>query len=137
WDPTGDKTVPMHSPAMTGDNGVQMSHGTIHDAPTVEATAAASPEPFEIIETDEGTTVIMTDNRFAPKDITVKAGKPLTFINEGANWHSVAGADGAIAIDQLGAGESYTVTLDTPGTYNLICKHHLRQGMTAKLIVTE
>jgi plastocyanin len=90
-----------------------------------------------VIESDEGTTVIMTDNRFGPKDITVKAGTPLTFINEGANWHSVAGADGAIAIDQLAAGDSYTVVLDTPGTYNLICKHHLRQGMTAKLIVTE
>jgi plastocyanin len=127
----------MHSPNIPDDNGMQMSHGDIHVAPTAEATAAASPEPFEVIETDEGTTVIMTDNRFAPKDITVKAGTPLTFINEGANWHSVAGADGAIDIDQLGAGESYTVTLDTPGTYNLICKHHLRQGMTAKLIVTE
>jgi FtsP/CotA-like multicopper oxidase with cupredoxin domain len=137
WEATGQKTVPMHSPAMTDDAGMQMSHGTVHEAPTVEATAEASPEPFEVIESDEGTTVIMTDNRFAPKDITVKAGKPLTFINEGANWHSVAGADGAISIDQLAAGDSFTVVIDTPGTYNLICKHHLRQGMTAKLIVTE
>jgi FtsP/CotA-like multicopper oxidase with cupredoxin domain len=136
WDPTGEKTVPMHSPNTPDENGIQMSHGTTHDAPTAEATAAASPEPFEVIESDEGTTVIMTDNRFAPKDITVKAGTPLTFVNEGANWHSVAGAEGAIDIDQLGAGESVTVVLDTPGTYNLICKHHLRQGMTAKLIVT-
>lgn len=133
WDPTGEKTVPMHSPNMPEDIGMQMNHG---DEPTAEAPAA-SPEPFEVIESDEGTTVIMTDNRFAPKEITVKAGTPLTFINKGANWHSVAGADGAINIDQLGAGESSSVVLDTPGTYNLICKHHLRQGMTAKLIVTE
>ena len=114
-----------------------MNHGTSHETPPVDASALASPEPFEVIETDTGTTVILTDNRFAPKEITVKAGTPLTFINEGANWHSVAGADGAIDIDQLASGESYTVVIDTPGTYNLICKHHLRQGMTAKLIVTE
>ncbi len=49
----------------------------------------------------------------------------------------MAGADGAINVDQLASGDSYTVVIDTPGTYNLICKHHLRQGMTAKLIVTE
>ena len=44
----------------------------------------------------------MTDNRFAPKDVTVKAGTPLTFVNEGANWHSVAGADGASTSISLG-----------------------------------
>ncbi len=135
WDPTGEKTVPMHAPAVTGDNGMQMNHGTTHDAPA--ATSVASPEPFEVIESDTGTTVILSDNRFAPKSITVKAGTPLTFVNEGANWHSVAGADGAIDIPQLAAGQSESVVIDTPGTYNLVCKHHLLQGMTAKLIVTE
>lgn len=135
WDPTGQKTVPMHGPAVTGDNGMQMNHGTTHDDP--EATSVASPEPFEVIESDTGTTVILSDNRFAPKSITVKAGTPLTFVNEGANWHSVAGADGAIDIPQLAAGQSESVVIDTPGTYSLVCKHHLLQGMTAKLIVTE
>lgn len=96
----------------------------------------ATSQPFEVVETDEGTTVTIVDNRFLPKEITVKAGTSLTFINDGANWHSVAGANGLIDIDQLASGASYTVTIDTPGEYNLICKHHLRQGMTAKLIVT-
>ena len=61
----------------------------------------------------------------------------MTFVNQGANWHSVAGADGLIDLGQLDPGESYSVILDTPGTYTLICKHHMRQGMTATLIVTE
>ena len=136
WDPTGEKTVPMHSPNHAGRQ--RHADESRHEPRRPgRRRPAASPEPFEVIETDEGTTVIMTDNRFAPKDITVKAGTPLTFVNEGANWHSVAGADGAINIDQLAAGETYTVVIDKPGTYNLICKHHLRQGMTAKLIVTE
>jgi plastocyanin len=105
----------------------------------IEATqqpVEAAQQPFEVVETDEGTTVTVVDNRFMPKEITVKAGTPLTFVNDGANWHSVAGANGLFDIDQLAAGASYTVTIDTPGEYNLICKHHLRQGMTAKLIVT-
>jgi plastocyanin len=116
------------------------------DEPDVPATAAtpnqAEPtmgpsDPQDVVETDEGTTVSLVDNRFMPTVIKVKAGTPLTFVNNGANWHSVAGADGMIDIDQLASGASYTVVIDKPGEYHLICKHHLRQGMTATLIVTE
>lgn len=163
WDVTGEKPAPMHEPMMD-ENGIPMDHGAMHDEPAASpvadtpvetaesgqlnapiATSAAgesdipvvaTSQPFEVVETDEGTTVTIVDNRFLPKEITVKAGTSLTFINDGANWHSVAGANGLIDIDQLASGASYTVTIDTPGEYNLICKHHLRQGMTAKLIVT-
>jgi FtsP/CotA-like multicopper oxidase with cupredoxin domain len=113
------------------------------DAPAAVATpASADPtmepaDPADVVETDEGTTVSLVDNRFMPSVITVKAGTPLTFVNNGANWHSVAGADGMIDIDQLASGASSTVVIDQPGEYHLICKHHLRQGMAATLIVTE
>ena len=155
WNTEDGKTVPMHSPEMPGGMDMNMGHDSGMDgmsgeaipvdAASVEATPVdtaadapdASTQPAQVIETDEGTTVILSDNRFAPKEITVKTGTPLTFINEGANWHSVAGANGLINVDQLASGASYTVVIDEPGTYNLICKHHLRQGMTAKLIVTD
>jgi FtsP/CotA-like multicopper oxidase with cupredoxin domain len=150
WATDDGKTVPMHSPSMPDTMNMNMGHdgmdtsaveaspaASAADAPDAPETAGATPETFDVIESDQGTTVILTDNRFAPKEITVKAGTPLTFVNEGANWHSVAGADGLINVDQLASGASYTVVIDKPGTYNLICKHHLRQGMTAKLIVTE
>lgn len=133
WDPSGEKTVPMHSPAVDPAHGATMHHAPAADDPA----ASTADEPFEVITTDEGTVVEMVDNRFMPKEIEVKAGTPLTFVNKGANWHSVAGADGMVDIDQLGSGESASVTIDTPGTYTLICKHHLRQGMTARLIVSE
>ena len=94
-------------------------------------------DPADVSETDDGTIVSLVDNRFMPGVITVKAGTPLTFVNNGANWHSIAGADGLIDVDQLAAGASYTVVIDKPGEYHLICKHHLRQGMAATLIVTE
>ncbi len=169
WDPTGEQSVPMHSPALSGGTGMSMDHtangshdGPVattqvisSDAPIVTSAAdesdipiaqianiqgdipLAPTEPTDVVETDQGTIVSLVDNRFMPKVITVKAGTPLTFINEGANWHSVAGANGLVDADQIASGESFTVTIDTPGEYNLVCKHHLRQGMTAKLVVTE
>ncbi len=139
---------PSVEPAATSSAGepnapLATSAAGASDAPVSTAEAGEpqptmSPsDPKDVVVTDQGTIVTLVDNRFAPKEIEVKAGTPLTFINEGANWHSVAGANGLINVDQLAAGASYTVVIDEPGTYNLICKHHLRQGMTAKLIVTE
>jgi FtsP/CotA-like multicopper oxidase with cupredoxin domain len=125
-----------NAPLATSAAGAPDAPASTAESGESEPTMSPS-DPQDVTVTDEGTTVILSDNRFAPKEITVKAGTPLTFINEGANWHSVAGANGLINVDQLASGASYTVVIDEPGTYNLICKHHLRQGMTAKLIVTE
>lgn len=135
---------PQVTPATT-DSSAPLAT-TAAGAPDAPAAATASADagmemspadPADVVETGEGTTVYLVDNRFTPKVITVEAGKPLTFINKGANWHSIAGANGLISVDQLASGASYTVVIDEPGEYNLICKHHLRQGMTARLIVTE
>jgi len=129
-EPSATTSVPASDPpAATSAAG--------EDDVPVGAGDPATPGTMDVISTDQGTIVKLVDNRFMPKVIEVKAGTPLTFVNDGANWHSVAGANGMIDVDQLASGATYTVTIDTPGEYNLICKHHLRQGMTAKLIVTE
>ena len=51
WDPTGEKTVPMHSPSMPDTMDVDMSHSGMHDGS--EETPA---DAFDVIESDQGTT---------------------------------------------------------------------------------
>jgi plastocyanin len=139
---------PAVEPAATSSAGnadaplATTAAGASDDPGSTGAAGDPQPEmspsdPKDVVATDQGTIVTLVDNRFMPKEIQVKAGTPLTFVNEGANWHSVAGANGLINVDQLASGDSYTVVIDEPGTYTLICKHHLRQGMTATLVVTE
>lgn len=129
---TGNTDAPLATTAA-GASDEPVSTGAADD-PQPEMSPS---DPKDVVATDQGTIVTLVDNRFMPKEIQVKAGTPLTFVNEGANWHSVAGANGLINVDQLASGDSYTVVIDEPGTYTLICKHHLRQGMTATLVVTE
>ncbi len=139
WDPsTGGQSVPSKDPAIS-------NMGTMrHESPVVEA----APE-IEIVETPDDTqtaaangevqsgevTMVLVDNRFVPRSITVTAGSTVTFVNQGANWHSVAGGSGLIDSGQVGSGGSYAVTFDEPGTYKIVCRHHLRQGMTGEIIV--
>jgi FtsP/CotA-like multicopper oxidase with cupredoxin domain len=141
WGAEGeDQMAPMHGPdvndvsssgdAQQADAGMSgMDHGS--------AQVDTPEQPAEVLQAADETIVTLADNRFVPRQITVKAGTKLTFENKGANWHSVAGAGGLISSGQIGAGQSYTVVIDTPGEYNIVCRHHLRQGMTATLTVTE
>jgi FtsP/CotA-like multicopper oxidase with cupredoxin domain len=100
---------------------------TAPDAPTTVATTAPAKD---------GAQVIMLDDRFEPRTLTVPAGTTVTFVNNGRDWHSVAAFDGSYQSDQIAPGATYSVTFDKPGTYSYICKHHARQGMTGQIIVT-
>lgn len=107
-----------------------------------------------------GSTVSMTgDHRFDPETITVSAGATVTFKNDTEESHSVTayedeipqGADyfssGGLSSEQaardsvtetlVGAGETYEVTLDVPGTYRYFCIPHESDGMKGTIEVEE
>jgi plastocyanin len=82
------------------------------------------------------TTISMVDDRFEPVTLEVAAGTAVTWINSGADWHSVAAYDGSFESEKLAPGESFSVTFTEPGTIKYICKHHGLQGMIGQVIVT-
>jgi plastocyanin/translation initiation factor IF-1 len=140
WDPTiGGAVIPHKGPEIPNQGHMG------HSAPEVMVEPVETPAPETAVETPAATqpgdvlsgeiTVAMADNRFVPKTMTIEAGSIVTFVNKGTNWHSVAGGGGLIDSGQVGAGQSYSVTFDEPGEYKLICRHHLRQGMTAVITV--
>ena len=108
----------------------------------------------------EGSTVSMTDDhRFDPETITVSIGSTITFKNDTAESHSVTAyedevpqaadyfSSGGLSSEQaardsvtetlIGAGETYEVTLDVPGTYRYFCIPHESHGMTGTIEVEE
>jgi FtsP/CotA-like multicopper oxidase with cupredoxin domain len=141
WDPAkGGQAVPSKDGLMATGNHV--GHGSpmtendpiVEIVETPENTQAASGSTTAEVQSGE-VTMVMADNRFVPRSITVTAGSTVTFVNQGANWHSVAGGDGLVDSGQVGSGDSYSVTFAEPGTYKIICRHHLRQGMTGEVVV--
>ncbi len=131
--------------SLSADAGMHSSH----DAPaqqqtTEQPSATATPAPEEAsqaqqVTTDtaaEATEVVMLDARFVPGELTVAAGTTVVWVNQGADWHSVAAVDGSFSSGQIAAGDRFSHTFDTPGTYTYLCKHHARQGMFATIVVT-
>lgn len=91
----------------------------------------------------------MLDNRYVPEDITVAAGEPVAFVNDGRVDHNVIDVDGAFDSRDDGGdhkpGETWTHAFDRPGTYNIYCSLHATKnnatgewtGMVATVIVPD
>jgi plastocyanin len=94
----------------------------------------------------------MTDQlRFEPASLTVPRGSTVTWTNTGAVEHTAtddpskavtasnaALPSGAQPWDSgtVAAGQSFSHTFDTPGTYKYFCIPHEAAGMVATIVVT-
>lgn len=81
------------------------------------------------------TTPLVPPPVFIPAEVTIRAGGTVTFKNADASpaVHDVRSATNAWAMTTLQPGESFTVTLTTPGRYLFECSLHL--GMTGAITV--
>jgi plastocyanin len=104
--------------------------------PPAAPPAAPAPAPAPEAPADGATAeVALLDDRFNPKTLTVAAGTTVTFVNQGNHFHSVSAYDGSWSSGTLGSGESFSVTLETPGTAKFICRQHGLRGMAGAITV--
>lgn len=101
----------------------------------VFAESGVETQPMETVNAIE---VEMNDNNFNPKVITIPNGTTTTLIlkNKGVKAHTFTVEK--IGIDaEVQAGQEKTITVkpSQPGTYDLICRFHFREGMVGNVIV--
>lgn len=77
--------------------------------------------------------VIMQNLSYNPAEITVDAGEQVTWVNEDSTTHTVTG--NGFDSGDIAAGESYSYTFDTAGSYSYSCDYH--PSMQGTVIVTE
>ena len=82
-----------------------------------------------------GSVVIrMVDIKFDPENATVGVGQQVCWINEDSIDHNAVAESGADFKSELyGKGETFTATVDQPGTVEYVCTIH--PGMTGTLTV--
>jgi plastocyanin len=111
-----------------------------HDMPAANPTPAPTATPPELASVGlpvvSTATVTMVDDRFDPVTLEVPVGTSVTWVNKGADWHSVAAYDGSFESDKVAPGTSFSFTFTRAGTFKYICKHHGLQGMIGQIIVT-
>jgi plastocyanin len=101
----------------------------------VFAESGVVTQPMETVKSIE---VELNDDYFNPKVITIPNGTTTTLIlkNKGKKEHTFTveklGIDAEV---QPGKEKNITVKPKQPGTYELICRYHLQEGMVGKVIV--
>jgi plastocyanin len=61
---------------------------------------------------------------FDPVQVTIQAGESVTWINNGAQSHTATASNGAFDTGLIPPGESKTVALAAPGSYEFNCTPH-------------
>jgi plastocyanin len=86
-------------------------------------------------ECPSGSVVIkMVDTKFDPQDTTVGVGEQICWTNEDEIDHNAVAEKGAtFKSDLFGKGETFTASVDQPGTVEYVCTIH--PGMTGTLTV--
>ncbi|WP_338553731.1 plastocyanin/azurin family copper-binding protein [Paenibacillus sp. KS-LC4] len=96
---------------------------------TTAGKAAASATP-----TAKTYRVDIKDFSFGSGPLTVEAGSTIIFTNLDDMKHNAVAKDGSFAIPLISKGESASIKLDKPGTYNYFCEPH-KNFMTGQIIV--
>jgi plastocyanin len=137
WELTPAAGDAMNGAASMGGMHSASAHQGMTDAVVPTTSAAPLPTPASTPAADASSgQVVLLDDRFEPKDLTVVAGTTVIWVNNGADWHSIAAFDGSFADPTILPGESYTFTFDRPGVYQYLCQHHARHGMIGTITVT-
>jgi plastocyanin len=69
-------------------------------------------------------TVVIKDDAFTPRTITISAGQSVTFVNDDDDAHTVTAADGTFDSKGLDTKATWHHTFSKPGTYAYFCQLH-------------
>ncbi len=115
-----------------------MRHGGYGQAPRMAGYGYAPAQKAETAEASVASAsageVNISQMRFEPAVIDIKAGETVTWRNGAGMPHTVSGrSDGGPQSGTLGLGQAFSHTFDKPGTYEYYCALH--PGMTGTVIV--
>ncbi|WP_211748025.1 multicopper oxidase domain-containing protein [Paenibacillus sp. Marseille-Q4541] len=133
----------MHTMVQVTEEGKENSDGTRHHHNVSSvgsadlATNQISPEESSQIpvpdEIREGTTVVISHMSYSVKELKVKQGSTVTWINKDPIFHTVTSIDDKFDSRHIEPGKMFTYTFNEKGTFPYYCATH--PSMEASVIV--
>ncbi len=126
-DPGGKNPFVSHAFAymQKGAMGVfQVENST--SGPTTQTTSTGVAAAGPVVSIPSGAAMQTSTMYYSPSTITVVIGvnNTVTWVNNDDAPHTVTASDGSFNSGNLNAGQSWTFTFTTPGTYAYSCAYH-------------
>ena len=91
-----------------------------------------------VLHSQSGTTINIQTFQFQPKQVEIKAGTQVTWINQDDIRHTITSGtpdnkDGRFDASLPGKGAKFSFTFAQPGTYRFFCDRH--QHMRGEIVV--
>lgn len=102
------------------------------DPSSGDSTSASAPSSSTPSAGGGDVKINISDFKFKPDTVTVKAGSSITWVNEDTAPHTATAKDG-FDTGTLKKGESKAVTVSKPGTFSYVCQFHA--FMTGTVVV--
>lgn len=127
------------------DNGGGRGGGSAGDRrssggePTVRTGARATSRPSSgDVVLAQAAAVSIQDDRFVPARVEIDPGGSVVWQHDGGNPHTVTADDGSFDSGTMSTGQTFSRSLDQPGTYSYYCRFHGGpggQGMSGVVLV--
>jgi plastocyanin len=98
------------------------------------AVVAMATAPAPVSSPAPDATVHISDFKFAPTPVTIKAGQTVLFINDDSDAHTVTSDDKSFDSGGLDTHDKWLHTFTKPGKYSYFCALH--PYMKAVVVVT-
>lgn len=130
----GPYEVEVALPAGTGlSTGAARQSVTATDGSTSEVSFA-----LETLEAGDEVEILLTDNLvFSPSAVTIEVGQTVVWRNQGSMLHTITpdGHDEWTEGQVSQAGDTFSHTFESAGTFDYHCVPHLGSGMTGVITV--
>jgi plastocyanin len=116
-------------------------HNTLIAAPLIAASIAlaacggGSSSKSPATGGSAGTTIDISNFKFAPATVTVKLGSTIRFVNHDRAEHTASANAGGFDTGTLKSGQSKTITVGALGTASYKCQFH--PFMTGQIVIVK
>ena len=107
----------------------------IREMPHIPTADASRHTPRGAADRVRDKVIVMDGTAFEPRELTVKAGETVSWINRDPFPHNVSSAAGDLRSGDLDPDQQWSFRPTAPKTYSYACTLH--PGMTGRLIVTK
>lgn len=104
-------------------------------SPTPMPTAAPTTAPAAAPVQSGKVAAVVVDNRFQQNELTVAVGTTVTWTNNGFNFHTLSSRESLFDSGPLAGGQAFSYTFKEAGSFVLICRQHVLNGMTGRITV--